>query len=273
MKRRLFVAAFALTAAWIVSGCASNGSVIGPAVVMNDQFSKSLEIRGPAEYENPFGGVSKLWFLRSFVDKATGSASTQLYIEIGYLGSWNFFTTASDIETTSLQVSKIAANVDNCRGICSFSETIGISVDEKTLAKYRERGYPVKVYGKSGASFVITVTSGQINSQLDALKQAQASFGATGKKPLGVRFSDATASLYSAFGKKNENGVFIMEVTKGSVADRAGIAVGDIIYRFDGRPISNSAELREMVASVPTGKKVAIEGYRVGNGVKFVAVF
>lgn len=266
-----FVVAFVCAIGLV--GCASNGSSTGPAAISNDQFSKSIAINGPREYENPFGGISKVWFLRSLVDKATGAASTQLYIDIGYYGSWNFFTTASDVETTSLAVTKIASNVDNCRAICSFSETIGIAVDEKTLAKHQETGYPVKIYGKSGIAFVITVTPAQIKSQLDALKQAQANFGASGKKPLGIRFSDTTSSLYAAIGKKNENGVFVMEVTKGSVAAKAGIAVGDIVYRFDGKPIANSADLREMVASVPAGKKITIDGYRAGKSVKFVAAF
>lgn len=255
-----------------VVGCASNGTSNGPANIQNDQFSKSFEIKGPVEYENPLVGISKMWFLRSWVDKTTGAATTQLYLSISYMGSWNFFVRASDIKTNPLEVVKISSNVNSCQAICSYSETIGVTLDPAVLSKFQEQGYPIKIYGKSGESFVVTVTSGQIKSQLDALKQLKAS-SATGKKPLGVRFSDTTASLYAAFGKPNENGVFIMEVTPGSVADKAGIKVGDIIYRFGGKAIGNSADLREMVGNVDPGKKVAIEGYRAGRKMIFNANF
>lgn len=274
MKRLFLSVVVALSSAWLISGCASNGSSTGAAVITNDQFSKSLEIRGPSEYENPLVGISKLWFLRSAVDKSNGYATTQLYVYISYLGgTWNFFGRASDIETTPLQVVKIASNVDSCRTLCSYSETIGIEVDTSVLAKFLDRGYPVKIYGKSGESFVVTVTPAQISSQLEALKQAKATSVSNARKPLGVRFSDATASLYSAFGRPNQNGVFILEVTPGSVAERAGISVGDIIYRFDGKPIGNSADLRTMVAEVKAGKKVPLEGYRAGKKIVFTASF
>lgn len=274
MKKLGFILSFAILLGATIAGCASNGSSTGPAVISNDQFSKSLEISGPKEYETPFAGITKIWFLRSRVDKSNGYATTQIYLYISYLGSsWNFFGRASDIETTSLQVVKIGSNVDSCRTLCSYSETIGIEVDTNVLARFQERGYPVKVYGKSGDSFVITVTPAQIASQLDALKQAKASSTSSIKKPLGVRFSDATASLYAAFGKPNENGVFIMEVTPNSIAQQAGIRVGDIVYRFDGKPIGNSADLQAMVAAAKPGKKITIEGYRAGKKVTFTASF
>lgn len=274
MKKRILSAVFALVTGLVVAGCASNGSATGPATVANDQFSKTLEIRGPSEYENPLVGISKMWFLRSAVDKTNGYSTTQLYVYISYLGgSWNFFGRAADIETTPLPVVKLGSNVDSCRTLCSYSETIGIDVDPSVLARFMERGYPVKVYGKSGESFVVTVTPGQIASQLDALKQAKATSASNARKPLGVRFSDATASLYAAFGKPNQNGVFIMEVTPNSVADKAGIMVGDIVYKFDGKPIGNSGDLKTMVAEVKAGKKVPLEGYRAGKKIVFTASF
>ena len=64
-----------------------------------------------------------------------------------------------------------------------------------------------------------------------------------------------------------------MEVTPNSVADKAGIMVGDIVYKFDGKPIGNSGDLKTMVAEVKAGKKVPLEGYRAGKKIVFTASF
>ena len=47
-----------------------------------------------------------------------------------------------------------------------------------------------------------------------------------------------------------------------SVADKAGIIVGDILYEFDGRPVSTLSDLATAIAASPRNSIVAIKVHR-----------
>jgi serine protease Do len=53
-------------------------------------------------------------------------------------------------------------------------------------------------------------------------------------------------------------------VEKGSAADKAGIEVGDIILKFDGKAVNESSDLPRMVGSTRPGTKVRAAGLAQG---------
>jgi S1-C subfamily serine protease len=57
-------------------------------------------------------------------------------------------------------------------------------------------------------------------------------------------------------------GVLVVAVSPGSVAQRAGIITGDIIYEFDGHPIRSPADLQGAVAASATPSTAHIKLYR-----------
>ncbi len=88
---------------------------------------------------------------------------------------------------------------------------------------------------------------------------------------LGVQVQDITPELAKAMGLKTTQGALVSGVTKGSAADKAGIKPGDVIIRFDGKKVKNSATLRNMVGLKRIGEKAEIELVRDGETLKLTA--
>jgi serine protease Do len=54
-------------------------------------------------------------------------------------------------------------------------------------------------------------------------------------------------------------------VEKGSPADKAGVEAGDIIVKFDGKPVESQSDLPRIVGATRPGAKVDIEVLRKGS--------
>ncbi len=60
-------------------------------------------------------------------------------------------------------------------------------------------------------------------------------------------------------------GILVQKVVEDSPADRAGLRPDDGIVEFDGRPVSNAAQFRLLVAGTEVGKSVALKVHRAGS--------
>jgi len=60
----------------------------------------------------------------------------------------------------------------------------------------------------------------------------------------------------------NRAGVLVIGVDRGSVAHKAGIIVGDILYEFDGHPLRTPADLQATLAGHGATSTIAIKLYR-----------
>jgi serine protease Do len=74
-----------------------------------------------------------------------------------------------------------------------------------------------------------------------------------------------TPELAKSLGLKEKKGALVAEVVKGSPAEKAGIAQGDIILEFNGKEITNSKDLPHTVASTPVGTTVTVKVSRDGK--------
>jgi len=90
-------------------------------------------------------------------------------------------------------------------------------------------------------------------------------YGEVKRGRLGVTAQDLTPDLARAFGLQQTRGTVIAQVEKGSAADRAGLQVGDIILAIDGKPVRNSADVRNRVGLLRVGSSVAIRLLRNGK--------
>jgi serine protease DegQ len=77
----------------------------------------------------------------------------------------------------------------------------------------------------------------------------------------GAEYSDTAPSAAPTSAPR---GVLLMLVVPGGPADRAGLKPGDVLLRFDGKPIESESELRGREASLAPGTVVRIEGERAG---------
>jgi serine protease Do len=113
--------------------------------------------------------------------------------------------------------------------------------------------------GYMGLSFAIPI---------DVAMEVQSQLKATGKVTrgwLGINIQEITKELADSFGMKNTQGALVAGVEKGSPAEKAGLQAGDVILKFDNKPIATSSDLPRVVAGTKPGKEVGVEVLRKGG--------
>src|SRR6266511_1116946 len=75
---------------------------------------------------------------------------------------------------------------------------------------------------------------------------------------LGVTTQDVSPSLALQFGLAVQSGALVIDVVPGGPGDRAGIRQGDVIIGLDGKDVTDSTSLRELILSHRPGDDVAI---------------
>jgi serine protease Do len=83
---------------------------------------------------------------------------------------------------------------------------------------------------------------------------------------LGVIIQRVTPELAQQFGLGATRGVLISQVNEDSAAEKAGFVPGDVIVRYDDRPIVDAAHLRNVVAATKPGSQVDVAVVRGGQG-------
>jgi serine protease Do len=124
-------------------------------------------------------------------------------------------------------------------------------------------GINSQIYSRSGGyqglSFAIP-----IKLAMDVAKQIKDE-GHVSRGWLGVMIQDIDQGLADSFGLQKPAGALVSQVMGGSPAAKAGVKVGDVIVRYDGRAIERSGELPPLVGLTPVGDKVQIEVLRQGK--------
>ena len=92
-------------------------------------------------------------------------------------------------------------------------------------------------------------------------------YGSTKRAYLGVMFGSDQMSEEDR--KKNDvkegEGVFVMDVAKGSAAEEAGVQKGDFITKVNGTEVSTGTEMIEKIAALRPGDKINITFQRNGT--------
>lgn len=112
--------------------------------------------------------------------------------------------------------------------------------------------------GYMGLSFAIP-----IDVALDIANQLKAS-GKVSRGWLGIGIQEVNKDIADALGLKNTNGALVAAVEKGSPADKGGLESGDVIVRFDSKPIAVSSDLPRVVGATKPGKSVPVDIIRKG---------
>ena len=82
---------------------------------------------------------------------------------------------------------------------------------------------------------------------------------------LGVRTRDVSEEERRSLNLKSRRGAFVVEVTSGTPADKAGFERYDVIVEFDSQLIENTHDLSFKIADTPPGTKVEIKVIRDGK--------
>jgi serine protease Do len=103
---------------------------------------------------------------------------------------------------------------------------------------------------------------------INMAKRAMESLIKTGKVTrgyLGATIGPVTPELAQEFKVPDTSGALVQDVSPGSPAAKAGLKPGDVIRKFNGQTVGDSAELLAKVASTPPGTPVTLEILRNGQ--------
>ncbi|MBK9605405.1 MAG: DegQ family serine endoprotease [Betaproteobacteria bacterium] len=81
---------------------------------------------------------------------------------------------------------------------------------------------------------------------------------------IGVSIGPVDKDKAEAFGLPKAQGALVNEVVKGAPAEKAGIEAGDIILKFEGRPVEKSSDLPRIVTQIKPGTKSTAQVWRKG---------
>ncbi len=110
--------------------------------------------------------------------------------------------------------------------------------------------------GYMGLSFAIPIdVAMQVADQLKTQ-------GKVSRGRLGVVIQEVNAGNADAFGLPKPAGALVSGVEKGSPAQKAGVQVGDVILKFDGKTLNRSFDLPRLVAATKPGSKAELEVWR-----------
>lgn len=131
-------------------------------------------------------------------------------------------------------------------------------------------GINSQIYSRSGGymgvSFAIPI---------DVAMEIQQQLRSTGKVSrgrLGVVIQEVSRELAESLGLARAMGAIVNSVEPGGPAEKAGIAAGDVILRFDGKAIGSSAELPRLVAVTRPGSRAVVQLWRGGKNVELTVV-
>jgi serine protease Do len=81
---------------------------------------------------------------------------------------------------------------------------------------------------------------------------------------IGVGIAEVTKEVAEPLGLPKASGALVRNVEPGGPAEKAGVEVGDIIQKFDGRDIERSSDLPRIVGNTKPGSQVAMAVWRRG---------
>jgi len=110
--------------------------------------------------------------------------------------------------------------------------------------------------GFMGLSFAIPIdVANDIAQQLRTV-------GKVSRGRIGVVIQPVTKELADGFGLPKAQGALVNSVEKGGPADKAGVEAGDVILRFDGKPVNSSEDLPRIVGATKPGSKASVQVWR-----------
>jgi serine protease Do len=114
-------------------------------------------------------------------------------------------------------------------------------------------GINSQIYSRSGGFMGISFAI-PIDVAMDVQAQLRAS-GKVSRGRIGVVIQEVTKELAESFGLSQAQGAAVNAVEKGGPAEKAGIEPGDVILKFDGKPIASSGDLPRIVGSSKPGSR------------------
>ena len=124
-------------------------------------------------------------------------------------------------------------------------------------------GINTAIIGPSGGNVGIgfAVPSNMVRSVMNQLTK----YGEVRRGRIGLTTQDLTPELIKSLPAPLSTGAVVVEVVKGSPAEKAGLRVGDVIVAVNGRTVRGSPDLRNQIGLTPVGSEVDFKVVREGQ--------
>ncbi|MBS1139659.1 MAG: Peptidase Do [Proteobacteria bacterium] len=123
-------------------------------------------------------------------------------------------------------------------------------------------GINSQIYSRSGGYMGVSFAI-PIDVAMDIQSQLRVS-GKVSRGRLGVVIQEVSKELADSLGLSKPIGAVVNSVEKGGPAEKAGIEPGDVILKFEGKTINNSADLPRMVGATRPGGRAVVQVWRKG---------
>jgi S1-C subfamily serine protease len=124
-------------------------------------------------------------------------------------------------------------------------------------------GINSQILSPSGGNIGIglAIPSNMARAVMDQLRKT----GTVRRGMIGVTIQPLNADLAQSLNLPSARGAIITSVQSGGPADKGGIRRGDVITRFNGQPIMDSNNLRNLIASAAPGSEETLTLMRDGR--------
>jgi serine protease Do len=124
-------------------------------------------------------------------------------------------------------------------------------------------GINSQIYSRSGGFMGISFAI-PMDEAVRVVEQLRTQ-GRVSRGRIGVQIGQVSKELGESMGLGKAQGALVTGVEAGAPAEKAGVEAGDIILKFDGKPIEKSGDLPRIVGAIKPGTRSTLTVFRRGS--------
>ena len=124
-------------------------------------------------------------------------------------------------------------------------------------------GINSQIYSRTGGFMGISFAI-PIDEAMRVAEQLKTS-GKVTRGRIAVAISEVTKDVADSLGLPKARGAMVSSVEPGGPADKAGVQAGDIILKFNNKPVENATDLPRMVGDTKPGNRATLTIWRKGQ--------
>jgi hypothetical protein len=248
------------------------------AAVTDDPAVGTTTVSTEPGFREHHGPLRMVWddeFLQAIIDRRTGQTRFQVYTWIIYRGALRSFRTAKYATPTgarAVETTAVKTLVEGCAvGECTYTELVAFPIDGASLRALAATAASPSLWSytlaaKSGADYKGALSTAEMAGFLAKVDESEHAHpvvqGAASVVSLQPDLGIDGLAVAAPKDQPTRAGILVSAVKSGSVAQRAGIIIGDIVYEFGGHPISTIADLQSAVSASAPHSDVPLRLYR-----------